>query len=325
MPLTETVSIRDGYRMAPAAGPPLRSIGGEGQGGTAASPGSRESGERRIWEPPPPMTADDFAAIGGFIQAEFGIKMPPAKKTMLQSRLLKRLRAMNMSSYRQYREYLFSPEGMAHELPLMIDAVTTNKTDFFRERAHFDLLYETLLPAWFARNGGRRKFAAWSAGCATGEEPYSMAMILSEFARIQPGFDFEVTGTDLSREVVEKARQAIYPEAKTEAVPADLKRRYFMRSRDRDKKLMRVVPELRRKVAFGCLNLMKPFSCPGKNDVVFCRNVVIYFERPLQEALFNRCCECILPGGYLFIGHSETLGGMDLPLKQVFPTVYQRL
>jgi chemotaxis protein methyltransferase CheR len=270
------------------------------------------------------MTSGEFNAIGGFIQSEFGIKMPPAKKIMLQSRLTKRLRAMKMSSYRQYMEYLFSPEGMEKELPYMIDAVTTNKTDFFREQAHFDFLYNSLLPQWFLETGGREMFTAWSAGCATGEEPYSLAIMLSEFARVQPSFTFEVTATDVSREVVEKARQAIYPARRTDTIPAELRKRYLMRSRDREKQLTRIVPEVRSRVKFSLLNLMKTFSCPREYDIIFCRNVIIYFERAVQEELFNKCCNCLKRNGYLFIGHSETLNGMRLPLRQIRPTVYQK-
>ncbi len=271
------------------------------------------------------MTTSEFNAIGGFIQAEFGIKMPPAKKVMLQSRLTKRLRAMNMSSYREYQEYLFSPEGMKQEIPFMIDVVTTNKTDFLRERAHFDMLYETLLPGWIQNTGGKLIFRAWSAGCATGEEPYSLAMILNEFSRVQPGFNFEITATDISREAVEKARKAIYSENKTEIIPVGLKKRYLLKSKDRGKKLVRIVPELRKKVSFNCLNLLKDGPYPKENDIIFCRNVIIYFERKIQEQLFSRCCNHLKRNGYLFIGHSETLNGMDLPLRQVRPTVYQRI
>jgi chemotaxis protein methyltransferase CheR len=281
---------------------------------------------KQIWTPPAsPMTTAEFNAIGGFIQSEFGIKMPPAKKIMLQARLTKRLRAMNMSSYRQYREYLFSPEGMEREIPYMIDVVTTNKTDFFRERPHFDLLYETFLPAWFQENGGRSVFTVWSAGCASGEEPYSLAMVLNEFAEKQPNFRFKVTGTDISGEMIEKSRTAIYHQKRTETIPPALQKKYLMRSKDKGKQLTRIVPELRSKVGFHSLNLMKPFPCSQENDVIFCRNVIIYFERPVQEQLFNRCCNCLKTGGYLFIGHSETLSGMDLPLRQVRPTVYQKI
>ncbi|MFP4445592.1 MAG: CheR family methyltransferase [Desulfosudaceae bacterium] len=282
--------------------------------------------EQSFWSPPEPMTNSEFKALGDFIQTEFGIKMPLSKKTMLQSRLTKRLRALNMSCYRQYQEYLFSAEGLVRELPLLIDAVTTNKTDFFREPSHFDLLADSLLPLWMQKSRGHQRFSVWSAGCATGEEPYSLAMVLGEFARREPAFDFEVLGTDISGKALETARQAIYPARRIEPVPTTIRKRYLMRSRDRAKELVRIVPELRSKTTFRPLNLMEPFSCPGtKKDAIFCRNVIIYFERPVQEAIFSRFCACLKPGGHLFIGHSETLNGMRLPLRTVRPTVYQKV
>lgn len=281
--------------------------------------------DRRLWSPPPPMTAEEFEILGGFIQSEFGIKMPPTKKIMLQSRLTKRLRAMHMTSYREYRKYLFSEEGLKNELPFMIDVVTTNKTDFFRERPHFDFLFETILPEWMQQTEGRASFRVWSAGCSSGEEPYSLAMILKEFALINTSFKFEVLGTDISGEVLDKARQAVYPEKKTVDIPDNLKKKYLLRSKDRKKQLTRIAPEIRARVSFRRLNLMSSFSCPEKKDAIFCRNVIIYFERPVQEALFRKCCDCLKMDGYLFIGHSETLNGMDLPLKMIRPTIYQKI
>lgn len=272
------------------------------------------------------MTSDEFNDIGNFIQSQFGIKMPPTKKTMLQSRLTKRLRAMNMSSYGQYREYLFSAEGMDQEVPFMIDVVTTNKTDFFREPSHFDLLRESLLPLWLKQTAGREVFNIWSAGCATGEEPYTMAMVLNEFAAAEPDFRFSVLGTDISGDALQKSIQAIYRESRAGGIPPELKKKYLMRSRDRKQGLVRIAPEIRSKVTFERLNLMGDFSSDvGKKDVIFCRNVIIYFDRPVQEALFEKCCQCLKSGGYLFIGHSETLSGMRLPLTQVQPTVYQKI
>ena len=272
------------------------------------------------------MTSDEFDDIGSFIQSQFGIKMPPSKKTMLQSRLTKRLRAMNMTSYGQYREYLFSPAGMDQEVSFMIDVVTTNKTDFFREPSHFDLLQEILLPLWLRQTGGRDVFNIWSAGCATGEEPYTMAMVLNEFAEAEPDFRFSILGTDISGEALQKAIQAIYRESRIDGIPPDFKKKYLMRSRDRKQGLVRIIPELRSKITFQRLNLMGDFfSMVEKKDVIFCRNVIIYFERPVQEALFEKCCRCLNTGGYLFIGHSETLSGMRLPLTQVRPTVYQKI
>ncbi|MFW6237066.1 MAG: CheR family methyltransferase, partial [Desulfosudaceae bacterium] len=216
-------------------------------------------------------------------------------------------------------------EGMDREVPHMIDVVTTNKTDFFREPSHFDLLYDEILPEWLAAYQGNRNFSVWSAGCSTGEEPYSLAMILDKFAANHPDFNFDILGTDISNQVLEKARQAIYPETKVEAVPHQLKKNCLLRSRDRVKKQVRIVPALRKKVTFRRLNLMEQFSWPGTKDVIFCRNVIIYFERPVQEELFKKCCNCLKKGGYLFIGHSETLSGMRLPLQQRCPTVYERI
>ncbi len=277
------------------------------------------------WVPPEPMTDREFKALGEFIQSRFGIKMPPAKKTMLQSRLTKRLRAMNMSSYSQYQDYLFSPEGMKEEVPRMLDAVSTNKTDFFRERSHFDILSQELLPVWLKNTGGGKILTAWSAGCATGEEPYSLAMILAEFAAAHPPLDFTILGTDISEEAIGKARKAIYFREKINDIPPDFKKKYLMRSRDPRKARVRIVPELRNKVSFRRLNLMESLpSQNNKKDIIFCRNVIIYFERAVQEELFKKCCDCLKPNGYLFIGHSETLGGMHLPLRQIQPTVYQK-
>lgn len=286
----------------------------------------RPDSDTAQWKLPPPMTGDEFNAIGGFIQSRFGIKMPPVKMVMLQSRLTKRLRAMNMSSYGEYREYLFSPEGLDREVPFMIDVVTTNKTDFFREPSHFEMLRNELLPRWLRRNGGGEAFRIWSAGCASGEEPYTMAMILNEFAAAEPSFRFSVLGTDISGEALDKAVRAVYPDTKTTDIPPDLKKKYLLRGREGRRGLVRIVPELRARVTFERLNLMCDASfADRKMDVIFCRNVIIYFERPVQERLFRNCCRCLETGGHLFIGHSETLSGMRLPLVQVRPTIYQKI
>ena len=284
------------------------------------------------------MTKQEFQAIGGFIQDKFGIRMPATKKAMLQSRLRKRLRAMNIYSYQEYQDYLFSPRGRKIEVPLMLNEVTTNKTEFFRESSHFDLLKQKILPAWMGQTGGQRTFSAWSAGCSSGEEPYSLGMTLSEFTRIQPDFDFQIIATDISEKVLHQARQAIYATDKADLIPLNLKKRYLLRSRDQEQELIRIAPELRNKITFNRLNLMDDFSpqtnylpnqatnkIGDKKDIIFCRNVIIYFERPVQEELFNKCCDCLRPGGYLLIGHSESLSGLKLPLKQKYPTIYQKI
>lgn len=206
----------------------------------------------------------------------------------------------------------------------MIDLVTTNKTDFFREPEHYTYLAGQVLPAWFEQNGSRRPFAIWSAGCSTGEEPYTMAMVLSEQASVHPGFDYSILATDISTRVLAKAHRAIYDNDRIGPIPAAFKRKYLLRSKDRTQGLVRIVPELRERIRFKRLNFMdEDFGMRGDLDVIFCRNVVIYFDRQTQEKLVNKFCRQLRRGGYLFMGHSETLNGLDVPLVQVCPTVYR--
>ena len=274
------------------------------------------------------LSQELFSRLSDFIYRESGIKMPLTKKTMLEARLQKRLRSMGLTSYDEYCSYLFSPEGIANELVHMIDVVTTNKTDFFREAQHFEYLIEHVLPSLVQSRGAgiRRPFMAWSAACSSGEEPYTLAMVLDQFSRRARGFTFQVLGTDISTRVLETARDGIYHEERIEQIPLELRRSYFMKSRDRSRKLVRVVPELRAHVKFRRLNFMEEdFGMREKMDVVFCRNVLIYFDRPTQEAVINRICGHLHSGGYLFTGHSETINGMKVPLTPVANTVSRRI
>ncbi|MDO9632887.1 MAG: protein-glutamate O-methyltransferase [Humidesulfovibrio sp.] len=266
-----------------------------------------------------------FERFSEFIKTELGIKMPASKKTLLEARLQKRLRELCMGSHEEYCEYLFSPSGMEEELSNLVDVVTTNTTDFFREPKHFDLLSSTVLPDLHARKGSSRSVNIWSAGCSSGEEPYTLSMVLSEFGRVSPGFSFSILATDISTQVLRMAVRAIYPEAKIAPIPVECRKRYLLRSKDRSKKVVRISQEARSHVRFRRLNFMEEFSFDGQLDIIFCRNVVIYFDRQTQETLFSRFCRKLSPGGYLFIGHSESLAGMDLPLELVAPTVYRRI
>jgi chemotaxis protein methyltransferase CheR len=203
--------------------------------------------------------------------------------------------------------------------------VTTNKTDFFREPDHFDYLTRTVLPDWCLRHEGAR-LNIWSAGCSSGEEPYTLAMVLSEYAVSHPGFDFRILATDISTRVLEKAKAAIYPEALVEPVPMNLKKKYLLRSKDRSSGMVRIVPELREKVRFRRLNFMdQDFGMRDQLDIIFCRNVIIYFDRPTQEKLLQRFHRQMKPGAFIFMGHSETLSGLNVPLTSVYPTVYRKL
>jgi chemotaxis protein methyltransferase CheR len=215
---------------------------------------------------------------------------------------------------------------MEHELPHMIDVVTTNKTEFFREPKHFEYLIEKTLPDLINRKGFTERFMIWCAGCSTGEEPYSLAMVLNDFTDQNPEFNFLIIATDISTRVLQEAKLGIYDEERIEPVSTQMRRKYLLRSKDRENGLFRVIPELRSFVKFRRLNFMdRNFGLREPMDIVFCRNVIIYFDRPTQEAVLNRICSYLNPGGYLFTGHSETLNGMDLPLAPVSHTVYQRV
>jgi chemotaxis protein methyltransferase CheR len=271
------------------------------------------------------ISGRDYARLRELIYAEAGINLGTERKTMLEARIKRRLKILNFRSYSEYCDYLFGHEGLKNEITHLIDVVTTNKTDFFREAGHFDFLVEKALPELSERNGGRQ-FAIWSAGCSTGEEPYTMAIVLSEYALAHPGFRFRVLASDISTTVLVKAEQGVYTNDIVAPVQPVLRRKYFMRSREPGSEQVRVVPELRRSIEFRRLNFMEDdYGVPEKVDAIFCRNVIIYFDRATQERILLKLARCLLPGGYLFVGHAETLHDMNLPLVPVAPALYRRV
>ena len=209
----------------------------------------------------------------------------------------------------------------------MIDAVMTNKTDFFREAHHFIYLTEKALPALLHLGGVgiRGALSVWSAGCSTGEEVYSLSMAIREFAAERTGYRFSVLGTDISTKVLEKATAAVYEEERVEPVPMALRKKYLLRSRDSRKGLVKIGPELRQLVRFRRLNLMdEDYGMTESFHIVFCRNVIIYLDGAARERVLRKLCSHIVREGYLFTGHSEILNGMALPLSQCAPTVYRK-
>ena len=273
------------------------------------------------------LSSTDFNQLSSFIYAELGIKMPDSKNTMLTGRLSRRLRALGLSNFSQYCQFLFSPKGLEEEMVHLINAVTTNKTDFFREPAHFDYLTQTALPklAEPQRFSSRHPFRIWSAGCSTGEEPYTLAMVLAEIQAAQNTFRFEILATDISSRVLDVARRAIYPQERIEPVNAMYRKKYLLKGKDQRNPEVRIVPELRRLIRFGKLNFMdEEFCLPEKMDVIFCRNVIIYFDKETQQKLMHKFCQCLHSGGYLFLGHSESLHGYETPFIQVAPTIYRK-
>jgi chemotaxis protein methyltransferase CheR len=275
------------------------------------------------------MNSREFDQFSALIYSEVGIKMPPVKKTMLEARLQKRLKARGIGSFREYADFIFSPAGREQEIIHLIDVVTTNKTDFFREPQHFDYLVRESIPALQQLRGAGESslnpLRIWSAGCSTGEEPYTMAMVLSNYAENNQGFRFSILASDICTQVIEKASSAIYTEERIDTVPMALKRKYILRSKDRTRGLVRIVPSLRATVNFKRVNFMDDnFGIAEKQDVIFCRNVVIYFDKETQARLMMKFHQQLVPGGYLFIGHSETLNGLGVPFTQVANTVYRK-
>ena len=267
----------------------------------------------------------DMGRLRTLIYTQSGINLSPEKKTMLELRLRPRLRLLAMNSYREYCDYVFSTRGQREEIVPLLDAVSTNKTDFFREPGHFEYLTQKALPEIMQANASGRPLLIWSAGCSSGEEPFTLAMVLSEYARTHPGLRFRVLATDLCTTVLEKARVAVFNAEVTAPVPAELRRKYFLRSRETTSKQMRIVPELRSLVEFRRLNFMdSDYGLKEKADVIFCRNVIIYFDRATQENILQKLTHQLAPGGTIFLGHSETLSGVDVPLVSVGPSTYRK-
>ncbi|KZE08556.1 MULTISPECIES: CheR family methyltransferase [Sphingomonas] len=268
------------------------------------------------------LSPHKFAKLSALIYDKTGIKMPATKVTMLQGRLQRRLREVGIATLDAYCDHLFDGSAHPDEIINLINAVTTNKTDFFREPGHFDFMAKTALPT--LADSGRRRIRAWSAACSTGAEPYTMAMVLDQFAQ-KSGVDYGILATDIDTTVLETARRGIYPTEMVEPVPASLRQRYVAVSRDRKANQVRMVPALRSAIGFARLNLMEERYPVGEPmDLIFCRNVLIYFDKETQERVVRRLCANLRPGGYLFLGHSESIAGMDLPVRTVSYTVFTK-
>ena len=272
------------------------------------------------------MTDADFNKLGSFVYEELGIKMPYQKKIMLQSRLQKRLADLRIATFREYIEFVFSKEGQQDEIIKIIDLITTNKTDFFRESSHFDYLTNTALPEICADKPLRKVIKIWSAGCSSGEEPYTIAIVLREYLQKYPDLDFSVFSTDISHRILQKAATSIYPEERINVIPKNIKHKYFLRSKDQSTKTVKLVPEIRSRVNFQRLNFMDPVY-PVENgfDIIFCRNVLIYFDRETQQKVITKLAEKLVTNGFFFLGHSESITNMKVPLQQIKPTIFRKV
>ncbi len=273
------------------------------------------------------LQAPELRRIIEFIDKEVGIQLSASKHTLVEGRLRRRLHQLGFQSYKAYLHHVLGTPDGKHERLHLIDALTTNKTDFYREPIHFQYLVDDALPELMNKNksDGRRELHVWSAGCSSGEEAYTLAIVLNEALEQFVGIRFGILATDISKSSLDTARTAIYPEHRIEPVPLSIRKKYFLRSRNPAESLVQMGSGLRDRVRFTSLNLMnRDFRIQQKMDVIFCRNVLIYFNTDTREKLIQRFEKQLVPGGYLFVGHSESLNGLDTNMKPVSPMVYRK-
>ncbi len=273
----------------------------------------------------PQLKPADFKRLSRFIEDQLGIRMPDIKKVMLESRLHKRLRVLSLKSYTDYCDYLFSDQGLRQELPFMVDAVTTNKTDFFREPDHFVYLENKIIVPLLEKIKEPVQMDFWSSASSTGEEIYTISMVMHQIKAKYPHLGFSILGTDISQEVLQKARAGVYHSSKVASIPLALKKQFFLKSKDPEAEQVKVKPLLKENVKFSMLNLMsEDYGINKKFHIIFCRNVLIYFPQEKQKKILLKLYDHLHPGGYLFLGHSETITGLNLPFQSVAPTIYSR-
>lgn len=273
----------------------------------------------------PVLTDSVWGQLSPLIETELGIKMPIEKKSLLQNRLLRRVKTLGLSNFEDYCNYLFSAEGWQKEKTPFFNEVTTNKTFFFREYRHFEFLSDRVIPEYLKRLSGQREpLRIWSAACSTGEEIYSIACIIEEYMRTENiVIPYEILGSDVSTKVLWHAHSAVYEEDQVNMMSSDILARYFMQSKDKTSNLRRVIPEIRQRVKLRKINLMNeryPFTQPF--DVIFCRNVLIYFSREDIVKIANRCAANLRKGGYFFTGHADSIFGATEDLKRVEPSIF---
>lgn len=270
------------------------------------------------------LNEKDYKKFSELVYRISGINLHEGKKELLQARIGKIIRKRGLPGFAAYFEMIVEDES-GEELVKLLDAVSTNLTFFFREEKHFEYLTETWLPAWQSkRRQPLPKIRGWSAGCSTGEEPYSILMSLLEKLGTDGDVDIRILGSDISTRVLSIAAEGTYPEEKFRSVPAGLRLKYFHKVNTGQGLYFRAGDELVRRALFRRINLMEPFPLRNPLDFIFCRNVMIYFDRPTQQTLVNRFHQSLAPGGILFIGHSESLNGVNHPFRYVAPSIYRR-
>ncbi|MDH5545803.1 MAG: protein-glutamate O-methyltransferase [Gammaproteobacteria bacterium] len=269
------------------------------------------------------FTESDFAKIRTFVKEQTGINLSDAKKNLVYGRLTRRLRELDMRSFKDYLKFVQG--DTTGELVNFINAITTNLTSFFRENHHFEFLKKVAIPGLIQANQHSRRLRIWSAGCSTGEEPYSIAIALKETIQDIATWDVKILATDLDTNVLAKGKSGVYDEERIAGLSDQRKRRWFRRGRGDHSGTVRIARELGDLITFNQLNLMKGWPMKGPFDLIFCRNVVIYFDKETQRGLFDRYAEILRPDGYIFLGHSESMFKVSDRFNLIGNTIYQRI
>ena len=283
---------------------------------------SQSMGEHRMFETVE-LRESEFQEIRTLVDSLCGINLHDGKKELVKARLNKRIRTLGLTDFAAYLKYI-QHDGTGDELIHLVDSISTNQTYFFREEQHLDFLNNELLPLWNSQKRKNEEIRIWSAGCSSGEEPYSLAIILCESQNIKD-FAFHIWATDISTKMLYIAKNGIYRSDKVDKIPHHLRRKYFLQGTKKWAGYFRVKPVLRNLIAFDRINLMDPWNAGHKLDLIFCRNVMIYFEKKKCEILINKFWDQLKPGGILVIGHAESFIGIKHNFVNMGPTIYKKM
>lgn len=262
----------------------------------------------------------EFDFLRHVVMQNAGIVLGPSKRQLVQGRLVRRIRELGLKSFAQYCDYV--RDSGPEELVNLINAITTNVTSFFRENHHFEQLAKKMLPEAMKRNAQSRRIRIWSAGCSSGEEPYSIAMTVAEIMPAGQRWDLKILATDIDSEMVATASSGIYADDRVNGISNERQRQWMLRGSGEHADMLRMKPELTSLITFKPLNLLGDWPIAGPFDVIFCRNVMIYFDQPTRDKILSRFARLLAPGGYLCIGHSESIHGTSLPYRLVGRTIY---